>query len=82
MLIKKSTRLICFVLTLCISLTILFENIYIFENFNHKCVGNDCIVCHNIKQIQNEYYKLLDLFNISFKIIPLIIFLFYIKYNI
>lgn len=77
MLIKKANKLTSFIMAICISLTITFNNIYEIKNFNHKCSNNECPICNNIKQIQNNNYKLLmSLTNINFILIPLIIIFF------
>lgn len=77
MLIKKANKLVCFIIAICISLTIIFNNIYEFKNINHKCNSGECPICSNIKQIQNNDYKfLINLSNINFILIPLIIIFF------
>lgn len=74
MLSKKYFLLISFIILISINLMLIFNDIYIIKNYNHKCFDAKCDICNTIQKIKNNDFKFLtDTIKFNFTFIPLLI---------
>lgn len=49
----KKKRLIATLLTVMVIFVVLFSSLFIVENANHDCIGDDCPICYEISVCEN-----------------------------
>lgn len=49
----KKKRLIATLLTVMVIFVVLFSSLFIVENANHDCIGDDCSICYVISVCKN-----------------------------